>query len=89
MRAAVIDRFGDPGELHLASAGDPPLARGQVRVWVITTGAGATDAITRAGGLADAALNLAAPQSSGAPDVPGPAAVPAGIWPARMITVSS
>jgi NADPH:quinone reductase len=54
MRAAVIDRFGSPGELYLASISDPALGRGQVRIRVIAAGVGATDAITRAGGLISA-----------------------------------
>jgi NADPH:quinone reductase len=49
MRAAVIDRFGGPRELHLAELEDPPLGPGQVRIRVIAAAVGKTDAITRAG----------------------------------------
>ena len=51
MRAAVTDRVGDPGELHLASVADSALRHGQVRIRVAAAAVGITDAITRAGDL--------------------------------------
>jgi Enoyl-(Acyl carrier protein) reductase len=47
VRAAVIDRFGGPSELHPAELDDPPLRSGQVRIRVTAGAVGTTDAITR------------------------------------------
>jgi NADPH:quinone reductase-like Zn-dependent oxidoreductase len=49
MRAAVIDRFGGPSDVHLGELEDPPLGQDRVRIRVIVAAVGKTDAITCAG----------------------------------------
>jgi len=51
VRAAVIDRFGGPSELHHAELEDPSVKAGQVRIGVSAAAVGRPGAITRAGVL--------------------------------------
>jgi NADPH:quinone reductase len=51
MKAAVIDRFGGPGELHIASIPVPKIGEHDILVRIDTAGIGAWDPWIREGGM--------------------------------------
>jgi NADPH:quinone reductase-like Zn-dependent oxidoreductase len=53
MRAAVIERFGEPGELHALEVDDPPLAPDGVLIRVAAAGVNPVDAKIREGAQAE------------------------------------